>query len=231
MGRGHRHGPEGPEGSPSDDGRVVPPHPDEPPVADHPDSAAISHAAVVPDAADRSRAVAAGPSDEPRSQSAAWEFWTIEVCDSTPDSDGAIPPVGARPGTYSARRWKDGYGEALLEAAITHGAKEWAWVFQGWGVLLELGFADEADWLRLRATPAVQAALDAVPDPVNGLFVYPGRGGSSGSRVPRKPRPRPQAGVAIPEDDLPQSFAPPLGGHRGAPAPTRPTEAGVLDPA
>ena len=90
------------------------------------------------------------------------------MSDSTPDSDGAIPSIGASPGTYSARQWKDGYGEALLEAAITHGAKEWAWVFQGWGVLLEIGFADEADWLRLRATPAVQAALDAVPDPVNG---------------------------------------------------------------
>jgi hypothetical protein len=38
--------------------------------------------------------------------------------------------------------------------------------------------------------------LDAVPDPINGLMVYPGRGGSSGRVEPRRPRPVAGAGAA-----------------------------------
>ena len=38
-------------------------------------------------------------------------------------------------------------------------------------------------------------ALDAVPDPVNGLIVYRGRGGGAGSVSPRKPRPSAGAGA------------------------------------
>jgi hypothetical protein len=46
----------------------------------------------------------------------------------------------------------------------------------------------------------VQAALDAVPDPVNGLLVYRGRGGGAGSVSPRRPRPGAGAGaMALPE--------------------------------
>ncbi len=56
----------------------------------------------------------------------------------------------------SAQRWKDAHGERLVEAALTHDVKEWAWVTRGWGVLLELGFADESDWPRFRATAAVR---------------------------------------------------------------------------
>jgi hypothetical protein len=57
-----------------------------------------------------------------------------------------------------------------------------------------------------RALPAVRAALDAVPDPVNGLLIYRGRGGSAGRPVPRKPRPLAGAGaVALPE---PTEWAP-----------------------
>jgi hypothetical protein len=32
-----------------------------------------------------------------------------------------------------------------------------------------------------------------VPDPVNGLLIYRGRGGAAGGRKPRKPRPAPGA--------------------------------------
>ena len=39
------------------------------------------------------------------------------------------------------------------------------------------------------------AALDAAPDPVNGLIIYRGRGGSSGSRWPRRRGPKPSAGA------------------------------------
>lgn len=111
------------------------------------------------------------------------EFWTIEILD------------GPR---SSARLWRAAYSERLIEAALTRGGKDWTWRARDWGVLLEVSFADESDWLRFRATPAVQAALDAVPDPVQGLFVSTGRGGSSGARVPRRPRPRiqPDGGAA-----------------------------------
>jgi hypothetical protein len=130
------------------------------------------------------------------------EFWTIEV------TDGPM---------LSAARWRDAHGEHLVEAALTHGAHDWAWGVREWGVLLEVGFPDETDWLRFRATAAVQAALDAVPDPLNGLLVYSGRGGSSGAPVPRQPRRPLGAGAAAlplpdPEPVQPQPAltAPPL---------------------
>src|ERR1700712_4748866 len=107
------------------------------------------------------------------------DFWTIEIADGS---------------TWSAAGWRRAYGQQLVEAAGTHSAKEWSWVDRGWGVLLELSFADEGDWLRFRSAPAVRAALDAAPDPVNGRWIYSGRGGSSGSFVPRHPRPVPGAG-------------------------------------
>src|SRR3954465_6929853 len=101
-------------------------------------------------------------------------WWSIEV------RDGVLP----------AQRWKDGYGESLLEAAITHGAKRWEWTLMPGAVLLELAFAEDEDWERFRALPVVTASLDATPDPVNGLYVYPGRGGNASARSPkRKPRP------------------------------------------
>ncbi len=131
------------------------------------------------------------------------DFWTIEVV------DGA---------SASALRWKDWHGESLLEAAITHGAKDWTWVTRGWGVLLEVAFPDESDWLRFRATPAVQAALDSVPDPLSGIFIYSGRGGSSGALIPRRPRPKPMAdGAPLPEPERPFVQHPPgmsQGGYR-----------------
>jgi hypothetical protein len=112
--------------------------------------------------------------------SESMEIWTIEVLD----------------GQFSADVWSQSHREHLVEAAVTHGARDWRWVTRDWGLILELGFADVDDWLRFRATPAVQAALDAVPDPVNGLYIYSGPGGSSGVRHRRRPRPKPAAGAA-----------------------------------
>jgi hypothetical protein len=142
------------------------------------------------------------------------EFWTIEVM------DGSMMP---------ASRWRDAYGENLVEAAVTHGAQEWSWVSRPWGEILEVAFRDEAEWLRFRATPAVRAALDGVPDPVSGLLVYAGRGGSSGAGLPRHPRPAPiKGGAELPEPEtvypfpelwsVPESLDPPLSGP-GRPAP------------
>jgi hypothetical protein len=101
-------------------------------------------------------------------------WWSIEVLDG-PD----------RP----ARFWRESHGGALIEAAVTNGAYDWNWQAHTWGVLLEIAFRSDERWQAYRASPAVRAALDAVPDPVNGLLVYPGRGGSAGTVRPRRPRP------------------------------------------
>jgi hypothetical protein len=116
-------------------------------------------------------------------------WWSVEVLDSA---------------AGSARGWQDAYGNALTESAITNGAYDWQWHTHSWGVLFEIAFASDERWQVYRELPAVRAALDAVPDPVNGLLVYPGRGGSAGSVKPRRPRPVAGAGAApLPVEDAP----------------------------
>ena len=130
------------------------------------------------------------------------DVWTIEVAD------------GPR---LSAHAWRRAHGELLVEAAVTNGAQEWTWVVRDWGVLLEISFRDEGDWLRFRDTPAVQAALDSVPDPVSGMWLYSGRGGSSAARMPRHPKPRRRLdGAPLPEPELePFPWQQPLGLRHG----------------
>ncbi|HUZ27271.1 MAG TPA: hypothetical protein VMV07_26270 [Streptosporangiaceae bacterium] len=60
----------------------------------------------------------------------------------------------------------------------------------------EVSFADDAQRQVLSALPAVRAALDAVPAPVNGLLARRGRGGGAASP------PRPSAGAGA--VDLPE---------------------------
>ncbi|SFP83856.1 hypothetical protein SAMN05421810_103570 [Amycolatopsis arida] len=95
-----------------------------------------------------------------------------------------------------ASAWRRAHGDALTEAAVTHGAVRWDWHEHRWGVVLELEFDDDERRDAFRSLPAVLAALDAVPDPAHGLLVYPGRGGGAGSPVPRGPRPHPSADAA-----------------------------------
>src|SRR4030095_16171360 len=94
---------------------------------------------------------------------AAMEWWSIEVFN----------------GRGSAARWKNAHGEALVEAALTNGAVDWAWHEYRWGWVREVASAEEWRGGRFYELPAVQAALDATPDPVGGLAVRRGRGGSS----------------------------------------------------
>lgn len=108
------------------------------------------------------------------------EWYSIEVFD----------------GASSAALWSDMHGDPLLESALSTGAKDWSWHRHSWGVVLELEFADIKSWEAWRALPHVQAALDAVPDPISGLIVYRGRGGSSGTSRPRRPRPFQGSGSA-----------------------------------
>jgi hypothetical protein len=116
------------------------------------------------------------------------EWWSIEVFDAE-----------AQP----ARRWKEAYQDALTEAAITNGATYWEWHEHQYGVVFEVLFDENEQWEAFRELPAVRAALDNVPDPVNGLLIYRGRGGGAGPRVPRKPRPAPSAIAA----ELPEPVA------------------------
>ncbi|MGY1616239.1 hypothetical protein ACI797_05785 [Geodermatophilus sp. SYSU D00691] len=115
------------------------------------------------------------------------EWLTIEVLDAE---------------AFPASMWQHAHGNDLVEAAVTNGALYWEWHETRWGVVLELVFPDDERLERYRALPAVQASLDAVPDRVDGLLVYRGRGGGAGASVPRRPRPKPVAGSAEwPRDD------------------------------
>src|ERR1700744_4438224 len=105
------------------------------------------------------------------------EWWSIEVFHAD----------------QSARQWRSSYEDALIEAAVARGALNWLWHEHRTGLVLELEFPDDAAWEAYRNLPAVQAALDAAPDPVNGLIVYRGRGGASGSRWPPRRGPTPRA--------------------------------------
>jgi hypothetical protein len=102
-------------------------------------------------------------------------------------------------GDVSAFGWQEQHDSALIEAALTNGARDGEWHADQWGVVFEVLFGTEAQWEAFRALPAVRAALDAVPDPVNGLLIYRGRGGGPGAREPRRPKPAPSAGhVSVP---------------------------------
>ncbi len=112
------------------------------------------------------------------------EWWSIEVF------HGELP----------ASSWRGSYSSTLIESAVATGAISWEWHEHRWGVVLEIEFAGDAQWAAFRAVPAVQAALDAVPDPVNGLLVYRGRGGGAGAGFPRRPKPAAGAGaMSLPE--------------------------------
>lgn len=90
-------------------------------------------------------------------------------------------------GAFAASRWADAHGDSLVESALSSGAVDWSWHRHSWGVVFEVAFADEAAWDHFRALHGVQAALDAVPDPNFGLIISRGRGGSAGTRDPRRP--------------------------------------------
>jgi hypothetical protein len=99
-------------------------------------------------------------------------------------------------GGASASLWAEAHADAMTEAALTSGASDWTWERHSWGVAFEVLFEDDATWEAYCANPVVQRSLDAVPDPLTGLLVYKGRGGSSGAAKPRKPRPLAGSGAA-----------------------------------
>ena len=106
------------------------------------------------------------------------EWWSIEVF-----SGDKLPASG----------WRYAYEDDLTEAAITNGALYYEWYDTQYGVIFEVLFPSDKEWEGFRELPAVRAALDGVPDPVNGLLIYRGRGGAAGGTKPRKPKPAPGA--------------------------------------
>jgi hypothetical protein len=92
--------------------------------------------------------------------------------------------------------WAEAHGDTLIEAAFAWGATDWSWHRHAWGVVLELDFTDESVWSQFLEATRVRAALDAVPDPITGLIVYRGRGGSGFTPEPRRPRPLSGSGSA-----------------------------------
>ena len=106
------------------------------------------------------------------------EWWSIEVF-----SGDKLPGSG----------WRYAYEDDLTEAAITNGALYYEWHDTEYGVIFEVLFPSDKEWEGFRELPAVRAALDGVPDPVNGLLIYRGRGGAAGGTKPRKPKPAPGA--------------------------------------
>ena len=97
---------------------------------------------------------------------------------------------------FPASRWLDAYADVVFRSAVSHGALTVDWHRHSWGVVLRVAFPDESAFERFLRTPAVVAALDAVPDPVTGLVFHRGWGGTSGSGEPRRPRPHVGAGSA-----------------------------------
>jgi hypothetical protein len=106
------------------------------------------------------------------------EWWSIEVF-----SGDKLP----------ASAWRYAYEDELTEAAITNGALYYEWHDTEYGVIFEVLFSTDEQWESFRSLAGVRAALDGVPDPVNGLLIYRGRGGAAGPRKPRKPKPAPSA--------------------------------------
>ena len=106
------------------------------------------------------------------------EWWSIEVF-----SGDRLPASG----------WRYAYEDELTEAAITHGAMYYEWHDTEYGVIFEVLFSGDEQWEEFRVLSAVRAALDGVPDPVNGMLIYRGRGGTAGERKPKKPKPAPGA--------------------------------------
>ncbi len=117
------------------------------------------------------------------------QWWSIEVFHSE---------------KQPASLWRDAYEDALTEAAVTNGARYWEWHEFRYGVIFEVCFATDEEWEAFRALPTVRGALDAVPDPVNGLLVYRGRGGAAAARKPRKPKPAPGAAALELEEPEPE---------------------------
>jgi len=101
---------------------------------------------------------------------------------------------------FSADSWRRAWGDALTTSAMSWSGLDWEWRHRTWGLIFLVAFPSQAEYDEWRKMPVVIAALDAVPDPVNGVVFHRGWGGTSGSGEPRRGKPLAGAGGAeIPE--------------------------------
>jgi hypothetical protein len=99
-------------------------------------------------------------------------------------------------GSFSASAWQETFGDSLVTEVLGCGAIDWSWHRHSWGVVFETAFLDESQWDRFQASLTLLMARDAAPDPISGVIVYRGRGGSAGRGEPRRPRPLLGSGAA-----------------------------------
>jgi hypothetical protein len=107
-----------------------------------------------------------------RNIAVAAQWWSIEVMH----------------GEVSAFRWQERHDSALIEAALTSEVRDGAWHADRRGVIFEVLFDTGHQRETFLSLPVVRAALDAVPDPVNGLLIYRGRRAAT---APQPSRPKP----------------------------------------
>ena len=118
-------------------------------------------------------------------------------------SDGYEIEVEILDAAFPASSWQHAYGDVVTNVAMEWSGLDWDWEEHRWGLVLKIAFPSEAEFEKWRSTPVVIAALDAVPDPVNGLIFHRGWGGTSGSGEPRRGKPLAGAGgaeVPVPDD-------------------------------
>ncbi len=120
-------------------------------------------------------------------------------------------------GAFPASQWRRAHDDTLVQAAVSAGAVDWTWHRTRWGVVLELRFGSEEALERFRASPALRAVLDAVPDREAGLLVYRGQGGGAGATLPRRPHPAPACGAAALPDPPPPRLLDLAGGREHRP--------------
>ena len=110
------------------------------------------------------------------------EWWTVEVLDV------AGPP---------ATSWQASYGQVLVEVAVTQRVQAWDWVVRPWGVVLELAFLDESDWLRFRAVPRSGPPWTPSPTRCTGCWSTRVAAAAAQRACPAGPRPAPLQGGAV----------------------------------
>lgn len=98
-------------------------------------------------------------------------------------------------GSVAASQWAEAWGDRLVESALSHGAVDFSWKPHRWGLVLEIGFADDTAWSTFRNSAALQAALDTVPEPA-AVIIFRGRASNAGTSEPRKPKPMFGSGAA-----------------------------------
>jgi len=66
-------------------------------------------------------------------------------------------------GELSAASWAEAHGDALTEAALSGGARNWSWHTHSWGVIFEIEFDLVRHRLELRSDDGVERGFTLEP--------------------------------------------------------------------